>query len=194
VMGSTQRKARVFELAAEFAHAEAMGEGRVDVEGFAGDGALALGREVLEGAHVVQRSASLMRTTRTSLTIARSILRTFSAWRSSRLANWILSILVTPSTMGRPGSPNLETMSSVVTGVSSTASWRRPAAMAVESSFISAEDEGDLQRMEDVGLAGGAELTVMVLEAELPGLADDVGVVGGTIGVDGVQEPAKLLP
>jgi len=34
----------------------------------------------------------------------------------------------------------------------------------------------------------------MVLEAELPGLADDVGVVGGTIGVDGVQEPAKLLP
>jgi hypothetical protein len=56
------------------------------------------------------------------------------------------------------------------------------------------EDEGDLQRMEDVGLAGGAELAVMVLEAELPGLADDVGVVGGTIGVDGVQEPAKLLP
>ena len=84
------------------------------------------------------RSASLMITTRTSLTMASSILRTFSAWRSSRLANWILSILVTPSTMCATCSPKRAEISSVVTGVSSTASCSRPAAMAVESSFISA--------------------------------------------------------
>ena len=56
------------------------------------------------------------------------------------------------------------------------------------------EDEGDLQRVEDVGFAGGAELPVVMLEAELPGMADDVEIVGGAIGVDGVEQPAKLLP
>ncbi len=84
------------------------------------------------------RSANLISTTRTSVTMASSILRTFSAWRSSRLANWILSILVTPSTMCATWSPKLAAISSLVAGVSSTESCSRPAAMAVESSFISA--------------------------------------------------------
>ena len=56
------------------------------------------------------------------------------------------------------------------------------------------EDDGDLERMQDVGLAGGAELSVVVLKAELPGLADDVDVVGGAVGADGVHEAAELLP
>ena len=52
--GVDPAKGQVLKLAAEFAHAEAMGERGVDVEGFAGDGALALGLQVLEGAHVVE--------------------------------------------------------------------------------------------------------------------------------------------
>ena len=47
-------EAEVFEFAANFAHAEAVRDGRVDVERLAGNFLLALGREVLERAHVVQ--------------------------------------------------------------------------------------------------------------------------------------------
>src|ERR1700751_6361719 len=53
-----------------------------------------------------RRSASLISTTRMSSTMASTILRTFSAWRSSRLARLILSIFVTPSTMWTTCSPN----------------------------------------------------------------------------------------
>jgi hypothetical protein len=49
----------VFEFAAELAHAEAVGEGRVDVEGLAGDLLALLGLEVLEGAHVVEAVGEL---------------------------------------------------------------------------------------------------------------------------------------
>src|SRR5271163_421184 len=44
----------VFEFAADQAHAQAVGDGRVDIERFAGDALLALGREIFERAHVVQ--------------------------------------------------------------------------------------------------------------------------------------------
>ena len=48
--------------------------------------------------------------------------------------------------------------------------------------------------MQHIGLARCAQLAVVVLEAKLPGLADDVEVVGGAIGVDGIEELPKLLP
>ncbi len=83
-------------------------------------------------------SASLISTTRTSETMASSILRTFSACRSSRFANWILSIFVTPSTMCATWSPNSSAISSLVAGVSSTESCSSPAAIDVASIFISA--------------------------------------------------------
>ena len=49
----------VFEFAANLAHAEAMSERSVDVEGLAGDGFAAVGLKVLEGAHVVQAVGQL---------------------------------------------------------------------------------------------------------------------------------------
>ena len=87
-----------------------------------------------------KRSASLMSTTRMSSTIASIILRTFSACRSSllALASWILSILVTPSTMWATLSPKSVRIWSLVASVSSTASCNNPAAIACGSSFISA--------------------------------------------------------
>jgi hypothetical protein len=39
----------------------------------------------------------------------------------------------------------------------------------------------DLQRMDDVGLARGALLALMLLQAELPGPADEVEVVAGAV-------------
>ena len=58
--------------------------------------------------------------------------------------------------------------------------------------FHFGEDLRDLQRMEDVRLAGGAELPVVVLQAIIPGLADDLGVVGGTVDADSVDQLAEL--
>src|ERR1035438_268581 len=59
------------------------------------------------------RSVSLISTTLTSETMASSILRTFSACRSSRLANSILSMLVTPSTMRATCGPKPAAISSL---------------------------------------------------------------------------------
>ena len=43
---------------------------------------------------------------------------------------------------------------------------------------------GDLKGMDDVGLAGGAHLALMMLDAELPGFADKVNVFTGAIGLN----------
>src|SRR5208282_1978619 len=50
---------QVLELAAYLAHAEAVGEWGIDVEGLAGDGFLAVRLQVLEGAHVVEAVSEL---------------------------------------------------------------------------------------------------------------------------------------
>ena len=52
-------KGQVFELAANFAHAQAMGDGRVDIERLARNFLLPLRREELQRAHVVQAVGQL---------------------------------------------------------------------------------------------------------------------------------------
>ena len=62
-----------------------------------------------------------------SRAIASSILRKFSACRSSRVLHGSLPSLVTPSTRNAISWPNTCVSSSIVVEVSSTASCRRPA-------------------------------------------------------------------
>ena len=50
------------------------------------------------------------------------------------------------------------------------------------------KDLRDRQRMADVGLAGGTLLALVVLEAEGPGGADEVEVVAGAVGANGIQQ------
>ena len=50
---------QVFQFAADLAHAQPVGDGRVDVQGFARDLLLPLLREILQGAHVVQAVGQL---------------------------------------------------------------------------------------------------------------------------------------
>ena len=85
-----------------------------------------------------RRSASLTKITRMSSTIARSILRKFSAWRSSLDENGMALILVTPSTMWATSGPNSSRMRSTVVRVSSTTSWSSPEATQTTSSRWSA--------------------------------------------------------
>ena len=75
------------------------------------------------------RSASFTSTTRISLAIARNIRRRFSACASVRLVKWMPPSLVTPSTSARTSAPKWPSISSGVTSVSSTTSWRKPAAI-----------------------------------------------------------------
>ncbi len=81
-----------------------------------------------------RRSASLTKITRMSSTIARSILRKFSAWRSSLEENGMALILVTPSTMWATSGPNSSRIRSTVVRVSSTTSWSSPEATQTTSS------------------------------------------------------------
>ena len=68
-----------------------------------------------------------------SRAMATSILRKFSAWRSSRLAKASLPIFVTPSTSSAMSSPNRSTSTALLVAVSSSTSWRSPAATVVTS-------------------------------------------------------------
>ncbi len=65
--------------------------------------------------------------------MATSILRTVAACWASFESNWSRSSLVTPSTMSATAGPKSRSISSVVTPVSSTASWSSAAATVWES-------------------------------------------------------------
>ncbi len=71
------------------------------------------------------RSASLMTSTRQSVAIATSILRTVAACWASLESNCNRSSLVTPSTMAPTSGPNSSVTCSRVSPVSSTASCSR---------------------------------------------------------------------
>jgi hypothetical protein len=47
--------------------------------------------------------------------------------------------------------------------------------------------------VDDVGLAGGPNLPVMMADAELPGLANQSDVFAGTIGLDVLEQRFKAL-
>ena len=81
-----------------------------------------------------RRSANLIIRTRRSLESATSIFRMLAACCSSLVSKWSRSSLVTPSTISRTSEPKSRSRSSRLTGVSSTASWRRAAATVVSSS------------------------------------------------------------
>ena len=84
------------------------------------------------------RSASLIRITRTSRAMAKSIFRNDSAWFSSRESKCSRSSLVRPSTSSATGEPKRCINSGLVTPQSSKASCSRAAIRACASSFHSA--------------------------------------------------------
>jgi hypothetical protein len=80
-----------------------------------------------------RRSASLMIRTRMSFAIATSILRIVAACCASLESNWSRSSFVTPSTIALTSGPKSRSSSSLVTAVSSTASWSSAAATVTSS-------------------------------------------------------------
>ena len=84
------------------------------------------------------RSEILIRMTRMSLLMAKSIFRRFSICSSSLVAYWIRVSLLTPSTRLAMVGEKSRATSSWVAAVSSMTSWSRAAMMDSESSFWSA--------------------------------------------------------
>ena len=130
------------------------------------------------------RSASLTMMTRISSTMASSILRKLSAWRSSAEKKSSLVSLVTPSTQRATSSPNSLRTCSTVTLVSSTTSCSRPVSHGHHVHAHVGQDVGHHERVHHVGLAGIARLSLVVLAGEAKGLLEAGQIVLGTVLAD----------
>ena len=100
-----------------------------------------------------RRSASLTRMTRMSSTIASSILRKFSACRSSLDENGIALILVTPSTTCATSGPNSSWMRSIVRQRVLDDVVEQAGGDGDDVELHVGQEVGDLERVDEVGLA-----------------------------------------
>ena len=177
----------VFKLAAQLAHAEAVRERGVDVEGLAGDALLLVGAKVLERAHVVQAVGELddddadvgdhgeehLADVFGLMVFAVGELDFVELGDAFDDVRDLLAELAGDLLRGDVG---------VFDGVVQQAGGDGGGVHLQVG-----EDLSDFERMDDVGLAGGAALAVMLLQAEGPGGADEIEVVGGAVGADGVE-------
>src|SRR5207245_11191 len=133
MLGLEVFKREILELPLDLPDPQAVRERRVDVHGLPRGAPLLLGRERRERPHVMEAVAELHDDDPQVVAIARSILRMFSAWCSSRDCPERRDSLVTPSTSRPISSPKSRRTSSVVRSVSSGTSWRSAAATVAES-------------------------------------------------------------
>ena len=175
---------KVFKLAAQLAHAEAVRERGVDVEGLAGDLLPLLRVQVLERAHVVQAVGELddddadvgdhgeqhLADVLGLVVFAVGELDFVELGDAFDDVRDLLAEALFDLVGGDVG---------VFDGVVQQAGGDGG---GVHLEF--GEDQGDFERMDDVRFARGALLAFVLLEGERPGLADDLEVVGGAIGFD----------
>ena len=182
---------QVFELAAHFAHAEAMGERGVDVEGLAGDGLLAVGLQVLEGAHVVQPVGQLDEHDAHIGDHGQQHLA--DVFGLAVFAVGELDLVDLGDALDDVGHLVAEVGFNFLAGggrvfdgvVQQAGGDGGRVHLHLRQHF------GNFKRMNDVGLAGGAHLALVVLDAELPGLADEADIFTGAIGLDLAEKRFK---
>ena len=123
-----------------------------------------------------------------SSTIASSILRKFSTCRSSLDENGIALILVTPSTMCATSSPKLladalDRGQGVLDDV-----VQQPGGDADDVQLHVGEDVGDLEGMDEVGLAGMADLSLVLQGRKHVGPPEQLEVRVGAVAPDLVEQ------
>ena len=165
-----------------------MGERRVDVQGFAGDGLLAIGLEVLEGAHVVEAVGQLDEDDayvgdHGEEHLADVFGLAVFAIGELDLVDFGDALDDVGDLVAKGGFDLLVGGGGVFDGIVEEAGGDGG---GVHLHF--GEDFSDLKGMDDVGLAGGAHLALMVLDAELPCFANEANVVTGAIGLDLAEE------
>ena len=138
------------------------------------------------------RSAILMRITRMSSLSVSSIFRKFSAWALCA-GSKIPEILVNPSMMARSRLPNIRSMSSSVTQVSSTVSCSSAHTMLVVSSPISSRKiRATADGMKNVRFPTAPPHVLVRLHRQLPRLADPLAVLLPLALLRRTQQPPVL--
>ena len=170
-----------------------MGEGRVDIHGFAGDGLLALGLQVFEGAHVVEAVGQLDEHD-----------AHVGHHGQQHLAH-VLGLAVFAV-----GELDLVDLGDAIddvrhlvaeSGVDFLAGGGRVFHRVMEEAggdgrgvqLHLGQDFRHFEGVNDVGLAGSAHLAGMMLDAELPGFANEGDVFAGAVGLDLAQEGFETL-
>ena len=125
-----------------------------------------------------------------SSTIASSILRKFSACRSSldEDDSGMALIFVTPSTTWATSGPNSSWMRSIVVRVSSTTSWRRPGGDGDGVELHVGQEVGDGEGVDQVGLPGMADLSPVLEGREDVGPPEQLDVGVRAVGPDFFEE------
>ena len=181
----------VFELAADFTHAEAVRQWGVDVESLAGNGFLTVGLQVLEGAHVVQAIGEL---DEHDADVGNHGQQHFSdvfcltvfAIGELNFVDLGDALYDVGDLVAEAGFNFLAGRGRVFDGVMEQACGDGG---RVHLHF--GEDFGYFEGMNNVRLARGAHLALVVLDAEVPGFADEADVVIGAIGLDMAKEGFK---
>ncbi len=123
-----------------------------------------------------------------SSTIASSILRKFSACRSSLDENGIALILVTPSTTWATSGPNSSWMRSIVRQRVLDDVVEQAGGDGDDVELHVGEEVGDLERVDEVGLAGMADLSLVLEGREDVGPPEQLDVGVRAVGPDLFEE------
>ncbi len=184
---------QVFQLAAHLAHAQTMRERRVNVQGFAGDGLLALRPQMLKGAHIVQPVGQLDEHHAHIGDHGQQHLA--HIFRLAVFAIGKLDLVDIGDALDDVGHLLAEAGLNLLVGggrvLDRVVQQARGDGGRVHLHLR--QHLGYLERMNDVGLAGGPHLALMMPNAKLPGLANEGDVFAGAVGVDLLEQRVKAL-
>ncbi len=179
---------QVFQFAAHFAHAQPVSQRRVNVERLAGDGLLAVGLQMLERAHVVQPVGQLDEHHAHIRDHGQQHLA--HVFCLAVLAIGELDFVDLGDALDDVGHLVAEAGGNLLIGGGSV--FHRVVQQARGDGgrvhLHLRQHFGHFKRMNNVRLARGAHLPVMMLDAELPRLADQRNVFGGPVGVDLLEQ------
>ncbi len=183
---------QVLQLAANLAHAKAVRHGRVDVEGLLRDLRLPLGRQVLQGAHVVQAVGQFDEHHADVIHHGQHHLA--HVFRLRLLARGKVNLADLGDALDDVGHLLAEFLLELLGGDGGV--FHRVVQQAGGDGggvqLHLRQEDGDLKGMDEVGLAGGALLAGVVLQGELVGATDNLYVVAGMVGADEIQQLAEL--
>ena len=179
-------KRQVFQLAANLAHAEAVGQRRVNLQRLLGDLQLALGRKVLQGAHVVQAVGQLDEHHADVVHHGQHHLA--HVFRLRFLARGEIDLADLGDALDDVGHLLAELLLQLLDGergvfdgiVQQSGGDGRGVQLHL------GQQNRHFQGMHQVGLAGGALLSAVMLEGDFVGAADDVEIVVGAVGAGNV--------
>ena len=190
--GIEEAEAEIFEFAANLAHAEAVGDGSVDLQSLFGDLVLAIGRQMLQRAHVVQAIGQLDEHDADVVDHRQHHLA--QVFGLLLFARGEVDLADLGDAFDDVGDLLAEFLANVDDRdrcifdriVQQAGSDRH----RIHLHF--GQDEGNFERMDQIRLAGGAGLAFMMLQGVVVGLLDDREIVLRTVFLHPLHQIAEL--